>query len=152
MDALMELVGAVRTLRAEYDVPPAARVEVHLGHVAAPLRAALDAEGRALARLARVDDARTDGAVAKRAAHAVLSDGTELTLPLEGVIDLERERARLGAERDRLDAQLRATEARLGNEQFTSKAPAEVVQREREKAGSFREQIERLRRKLDALA
>ncbi|MEJ2503531.1 MAG: hypothetical protein P8177_09525, partial [Gemmatimonadota bacterium] len=62
-----------------------------------------------------------------------------------------RERARLEAELDRVEGLLTGTEKRLENDQFTSKAPADVVQREREKAESLRDQRERLGRKLAAL-
>ncbi|HEX7049788.1 MAG TPA: valine--tRNA ligase [Longimicrobiales bacterium] len=154
LGALMELIGTVRTLRSEYGVPTGRKVEVRLSQAPEPLRVALAAEGRALESLAGVaevvyGDARANG---QAGAHAVLRGGAELFLPLSGIIDLERERGRLGAELDRLEAQLRATEARLANTNFVSKAPAEVVAREREKAASFRDQRDKLSRKLAALA
>ncbi|MGH7481093.1 MAG: hypothetical protein ACRELV_02985, partial [Longimicrobiales bacterium] len=77
-----------------------------------------------------------------------LQDGTEVSVPLAGVIDLDRERVRLSAELERLEGQLRSTEARLANENFVGKAPADVVEREREKVDSFREQRDRLAAKL----
>ncbi len=85
-------------------------------------------------------------------AHAVLSGGAEIFLPLEGVIDLERERERLGEEIRRNREQLESARKKLDNEQFVNRAPDEVVQRERDKADSFREQIEKLEEKLQALA
>jgi valyl-tRNA synthetase len=155
LDALMELIGQVRTLRAEYDIPPAAKVEVRLADVPAPLRRGLDAEERALRRMAGVAEVRyvgaADGASAGAAAHAVLKGGAELTLPLAGVIDLEREIERLGKERARLEGLLRGTEGKLANEQFRSRAPAEVVAKEQEKAANLRDQVTRLGRKLDSL-
>ena len=84
-------------------------------------------------------------------ARAVLKSGADLFLPLEGLIDLDKERARLSAELERIESQLRSTEARLANEQFVSRAPAEVVQREREKAENFRARAERLSDMLKAL-
>ena len=68
-------------------------------------------------------------------------------LPLRGVVDLERESERLGAEFDRLGELLEAAEARLRNPGFTERAPAEVVQRERDKAESLAERRELLLRK-----
>jgi len=155
LDALMELIGQVRTLRAEYEVPPAAKVEVRLADVPAPLRRGLDAEERALRRMAGVAEIRyvgaADGAAAGAAAHAVLKGGAELTLPLAGVIDLEREIERLGKERARLEGLLRGTDGKLANEQFRARAPAEVVAKEEEKAANLRDQVLRLGRKLDSL-
>jgi valyl-tRNA synthetase len=154
MTALMELIGAVRTLRSEYNVPVAAPVALRLGNVAPDLAAALEEEGRALERLARVGDVARDGAVGARGtgAHAVLKGGTELFMPLEGLIDLDRERQRLRQEMERVDGLLGGVLSRLGNESFVKRAPAEVVAREREKAENFRDQRDRLARKLDALA
>ena len=73
-------------------------------------------------------------------AHAVLSNGMELFLPLEGVIDLEQEKKRLAVEIDRLSGQLVGARRKLENRGFLEKAPEEVVAREREKADSFQEQ------------
>ncbi len=152
MTALMELIGEVRTLRSEYRVEAGAQVDIRLANVPAALDRALAAEDRALRRLARIGGVARDGEPDGRAgAHAVLRSGAELFLPLEGIIDLERERERLSDEIGRLEKQLRSTAGRLANEQFVSKAPAEVVEREREKARSFRDQLERLTQMLNAL-
>jgi valyl-tRNA synthetase len=87
----------------------------------------------------------------KGGAHAVLRAGGEVFIPLEGLIDVTKERERLQKELQRLEGQLRGTEAKLSNEQFVSKAKPEVIQREREKAQSLQEQHERLAEKLQAL-
>ncbi len=153
MSALMELIGAVRTLRSEYNVPVSSSVELRLGNVAPDLAAALEEEGRALERLARVGDIALDGAGGTRGtgAHAVLKGGTELFMPLEGLIDLDRERQRLRQEMERVDGLLGGVLSRLGNDAFVQRAPADVVAREREKAENFRDQRDRLARKLEAL-
>jgi valyl-tRNA synthetase len=81
----------------------------------------------------------------------VLPSGTEVFVPLAGVIDLEKERARLRGELGRVEGLVRGTEGKLANEGFVAKAPAEVVDREREKLASLREQREKLAAKLAAL-
>ena len=152
MNALMELIGEVRTLRSEYGVATGAKVEVRLTNLPASLDRALASEARAVERLARVEAVHVDGVGDGRAgAHAVLKSGAELFVPLEGIIDLDRERERLSSEIERLEKLLRSTEGRLANEQFVSKAPAEVVEREREKVQSFRDQLDRLSHMLNAL-
>jgi valyl-tRNA synthetase len=152
MNALMELIGSVRTLRSEYNVPPAAMVTIRLANAGDALAAALHSEARALRRLARVEHVERDVAGdGELGAHAVLRSGADLFLPLSGIIDVEQERQRLGREHERVDAQLSSTEARLGSEQFTARAPAEIVAREREKADSLRDQRDRLAAKLRGL-
>ncbi|MBI4410133.1 MAG: valine--tRNA ligase [Gemmatimonadetes bacterium] len=152
MTAFMELVGSVRTLRSEYDVPAGQEVTIRLAHAPAALEAALAAEARSLRRLGRIGRVeRGDRGAAEAGAHAVLRSGAELFLPLAGIIDVARERDRLARELDRLEKQVQAAEGKLANQQFLSRAPAEVVEREREKARSFRDQRDRLSRKLAAL-
>jgi valyl-tRNA synthetase len=151
LTALMELIGAVRTLRSEYNVPPASLVSIRLTNTAPALAHALRTEQRALRRLARVDAVSENGAAGEPGAHAVLRGGTDLFLPLAGIIDVERERSRLGRELERIEGQLRGTESRLASEQFTARAPAEIVAREREKADSLRDQRGRLAEKLQGL-
>jgi len=84
-------------------------------------------------------------------AHAVLKNGAEVFIPLEGVIDIARERERLQGEIERLGGQVEGSRKRLANEKFVQQAPAEVVEREREKARSFEEQLDKLTSKLATL-
>jgi valyl-tRNA synthetase len=152
MTELMDLIGTVRMLRSEYGVPDGTPVSVHVSNASVALRSALGAEERALRRLAQVSEVHDDGAHAAGAgAHAVLRGGTEVFVPLHDVIDVARERERLGRELERLDGVLRSTEAKLANESFLARAPADVVMREREKADSLRDQRNRLSGKLAAL-
>ena len=153
MNALMELIGAIRTLRSEYNVPAGSRIDVRLTGQGAALQGALAAEARAVHRMCRVDaireSAREGGGDV--GAHAVLRNGADLFLPLAGIIDVEQERQRLGRELERIEGQLRGTEARLGSDKFTARAPADIVAREREKAESLRDQRSRLAAKLQGL-
>jgi valyl-tRNA synthetase len=151
LSTLIELIGEVRTLRGEYGVPAGSHIRIVLTHVSSPLAQALVSEERALRRLARVGELAQDQGGRATGAHAVLRGGTELFIPLEGLIDVQRESARLKDELQRLENLLRATQGKLGNEQFRSKAPAEVIAREEQKAETLRDQTARLSRKLGAL-
>jgi valyl-tRNA synthetase len=151
MSELQALISAVRNLRAEYGIAPARKVALRVGTSSAELRETLAASSRALADLARVEYVHFDGADGVVGATAVLPSGAELFVPLAGVIDLEQERVRLREELARIDGQLRATDAKLANENFVSRAPGDVVEREREKLKSFGEQREKLAAKLAVL-
>ncbi len=156
MSELQAFVGSVRNLRSEYNVDPGASVEVELRGSSPSLREALEAEGAGARRLAGIatlrQDAEGDGAGGRAGGHAVLRSGAEVFVPLAGVIDLDRERQRLESEASRLEELLSRTRERLENRQFLDKAPAEVVEREREKERSLAEQRERLTAKIRALA
>ena len=111
---------------------------------------AVQSKAAAFEQLARVDRIETsEGSGA--GAHAVIGNGSELFLPLEGVIDVKRERARLGDEITKLESLLEGTRKKLDNESFVTRAPAEVVQKERDKTVQLEEQGSKLREKLAAL-
>ncbi|HKJ92008.1 MAG TPA: valine--tRNA ligase [Longimicrobiales bacterium] len=152
MEVLMELIGTVRTLRGEYGVQAGRKIRIELAHVPDPLAEVLAVEGRAVQRLADVDAIeQADGATGRAGAHAVLRGGAELFVPLEGVIDVARERTRLADDIQRMEGLLNGTTRRLGNQDFVSKAPEDVVVREREKQANLEDQLERLRRKRQSL-
>ncbi|MEX1182917.1 MAG: valine--tRNA ligase [Gemmatimonadota bacterium] len=152
MSALIELIGAVRTLRAENSVPAASFVRLQITSVGDALAEALRAETRALRRLARVEQVSFDGPVhGGIGAHAVLRGGADVFVPLADVIDVEQERRRLTKELERVSGQVMSTEARLASEKFTARAPADIVAKEREKADSLRDQQARLASKLQGL-
>jgi len=157
MEALQELITQIRRLRKEYGVPEGAKVEVALTGAPASFQGVLASEGPSIRRLARVSaitvgpgagDGATDGEAAGAGAHAVLKNGTELFMPLEGVIDMVKERDRLSTEVQRLAGQLKGVRGKLKNQNFLDRAPEEVVAREREKEASFQEQMEKLQEKL----
>ena len=72
-------------------------------------------------------------------------------MPLEGVIDLDVERARLRKEIDRVAAMLEGVRRKLNNESFVEKAPKDVVDREREKLDAFAHTMEKLEKNLEML-
>lgn len=127
-------------------------------------QAAVAAEAPRLRQLARVEEleflgksraVRTDGEESDTGrgagATAILRNGSEVFLPLAKLVDLKQERTRLQKEIQRLDGQLTGAEKKLANEQFTRRAPAEVVAKEREKAVVFRDQRDKLQKKLQSL-
>ncbi len=148
---LREVIGAVRNLRAEYGVQPAQRMTLRVAGEGEAFGRFLRDSARTLADLARVDTIQTGRADGEIGASVVLATGTELFVPLADVVDLERERARLRTELDRVATQAEATEKRLANEGFVGRAPADVVAREREKLVNFAEQRDKLSRTLATL-
>jgi valyl-tRNA synthetase len=127
-------------------------VPLVVGGVSPERRAYLEGEAMRLGQLARVGALEFGPSAGRGAgASAVTRDGTELFIPLEGLIDLDQERRRLRAEIERLDGQVAGAEKKLSNEQFVGRAPSDVVQKEREKVGAFSEQRSKLREKLSAL-
>ena len=147
-EVVRQAIDAIRTLRAEYGVQPGTAIRAFVG--SGPERATLLADAGLVQRLARcelVDAPLPPGA----AAHAMLPNGLALDLPLAGMVDVTKERARLTAEADGLATQLEALRGRLGNEKFTAKAPAAVVDAERAKEREWTARVEQLRAKVAEL-
>jgi valyl-tRNA synthetase len=149
--AVQAAVTAVRNLRAEYRVPPRKKLAVTLAPRSDAARRAFGAERDTIARLALASAVTVADRVDGSGATAVLADGSEAHVGLAGEVDLGPECERLTAELERLDRQLAALAARLGNQQFTARAPAEVVVRERDKERAWRDQRAVLADKLKAL-
>jgi len=146
IEALQDLVGTVRNLRSEYSIDPGRRIGLHVIDPPPALAQAIQFESQGLSQLARLESLwSVDRLPADEpGAHAVLRTGGELFLPLRDVVDLARERERLAEELERVGSLLAGTRGKLENPGFLSGAPAEVVEREREKAASLEQRHRRL--------
>jgi len=145
------LVGAIRMVRAEYRVAPGTEIRAFVGPANPDALQAFNAEQRTIERLAKLSRLATEAPPQEAGAHQVLPDGSTVFVPLGDAIDVARECERLTGELERMDKQLGSVAAKLTNENFVSRAPAEVVEREREKERSWREQREALAEKLRVL-
>lgn len=151
-DAVREAIDAIRGLRAEYGVQPGAPIKAFASRgagSAAEFDALIESQ-TLVSRLARCEIS-TDSAPSGAAAHAVLTSKIELTLPLAGMVDLAKEKARLSAEVEGLSKQLDALRGRLSNEKFTAKAPAAVVEAERAKEAEWAARVTQMRQKIAEL-
>jgi valyl-tRNA synthetase len=145
----------IRSIRAEYRIPPKTRLAATIMARGADRPATFEGERETIVRLAQLESLRLDGAPAGdgsgQAAHAVFGDGSEVVVALAGTIDVQQECKRLTAESERLGKLISNLTARLNSENFVSRAPADVVAREREKERTWREQRDVLAGKLRAL-
>ena len=149
-ELLKEIVESMRRVRSEYAIAPGKNIEANL--IASPAtRTILESESALLARLAPTTLNFVDAPAAGAAASAILGGGTELNVPLEGLIDVEKECAKLTTELAALEKQLTALEGRLSNEGFISRAPANVVEAERLKRADWTTRRDLLRARVGAL-
>jgi valyl-tRNA synthetase len=148
---VQELVTAVRNIRSEYGVAPGRTVRAMVRPAGVDAVEAFNAEQRTIERLAKIERLTLGDAPSGIGAHAVLRDGSAVFVPLGDAIDVARECARLREELTRVDGQLAALASTLGNERFLAKAPPDVIERERAKETSWRDQRATLAEKLRVL-
>lgn len=145
-----QLVRAIRNLRAEKNVRPEQRLAAILV-TGEKLYSLYQQEKSALAMLARLDETRLEirqRIDSKPAKHIVLVEGElEIYLPVAEMVDESEERARLEKELRQLEAQIQRLEELLASE-FSQKAPAHVVQKERQRLEETRRAAEKIREKL----
>jgi valyl-tRNA synthetase len=151
MELIMSLIRDVRTVRSEYGVDPGKYVSatVSAGHDVQVVGSNLEI----IRRLARLQPLTLCQVVEEKPSRAVtlLVEDVTLYLPLDELTDVKAEHARLEKELQaarKLDA---GAAAKLSNESFLSRAPQEVIERERERAHSIRDRIRRLEERLESL-
>ena len=152
MGSVIEVIRAVRNLRAEFRIDASMSLRAA---VDAPLLApVLEAEAATIKSQAGIDPLMVgsdgDGASGGDSVALVLTGGT-VTVPLGGMVDLDRERARLADELQQLKKSLGRLSTRLADEQFLSKAPEDVIERERQRLASGRDRSARIEDMLSRL-
>jgi valyl-tRNA synthetase len=149
---LKQVVSAIRRVRGENNISPASSIRVLLDQGSAQDDARLRKYAGALAFLAKASEVRGLGEGESPAFSAPVALGTmTLSIPLEGLVDLQQEITRLDKEIKRLGAEVDKANAKLGNANFVANAPAEVVAQEQERIARFgteREQLMARRAKL----
>ena len=129
IDWLIRMVSEIRAARTGLNVPPGARLAAHARGASAETRARLAANSTAIARLARIDLAEGEGP-SGGAAQVVVDEATYV-LPLEGVIDLDAEKARLAKGIAAAEKERDSLAGRLANPAFVEKAKPEAVEKAR---------------------
>ncbi|HEU4637403.1 MAG TPA: class I tRNA ligase family protein, partial [Candidatus Binatia bacterium] len=151
MDYLMGVVRAIRNLRTELNCPPAKQIKV-IFHGSEGDLAFLGAQMPYLRALARVGSADylASGDRPKGAATAVVGS-TEIYLPIDDLLDLDEERARLTKEIAKITDEITRSQKKLANPEFVNKAKPEIIQKEREKAIQHEEKLRTLKASVEQI-
>jgi valyl-tRNA synthetase len=149
---VQRIVGQVRTIRAEMNVPPGTQAPVLIKTESDRLTDALAHHQEQMAVLAKASrlEFGTDLRKPPLSGSAVVT-GAEIYVPLEGIIDVDKERGRLKKELDKLTALLEKTGKKLQNEAFLGQAPAEVVEAEKRKQYDYQTKVDKLNLSLEQL-
>ena len=140
---VVDLISEIRSVRSEMGIPPSTLTPLIL--VAPSKRAASSAEAwiESVKRLARVGTIET-AQTAPAGALQLVVRGEVVALPLAGLVDLAAEAARLDKEIDKVRAEIAKVAAKLGNENFLSRAPDDVIGEHEERRETFQERLVKL--------
>ena len=151
---IIDLITAIRAIRGNTNVKPSVRIPRVYLTCADEVGQAVQQAAVYVQRLARVEEIEiVDAASAAQlsgCATAVAGD-TQIRIPLEGLIDVDEEVARLSKQLDRVEKDIAHVTRKLGNEKFVAKAPADIVEKERAKLASFEGELATLRDSLREL-
>jgi valyl-tRNA synthetase len=132
MQWMIDLISGVRSVRAEMNVPPAAKLPLVLKGANAEIRDRLARNGDVILTLARLSTIDASDSIPKGSAQFVVGESVA-ALPLGDVIDFAKERVRLEKELKKAQDEIARFDAKLSNEQFVSRAPEDVLAEQREK-------------------
>jgi len=147
---VVDLVTAIRSVRAEMNIPPATLMPLVLSGVSAETKGRAQRWSDVVKRMARLADI-SFADDAPQGAMQLLVRGEVAALPLKGVIDFSAERARLDKEIIKADADIKRVDAKLGNEKFVANAPEEIVEEEKEKREAAMARKEKILEALERL-
>jgi len=150
MDLIMAMIGGIRNIRGEMNIPPSKALEVTVQSENPDIHTLVTSQGHLITNLARVGrlDIQDKGERSPTAATAVV-EGATLLVELRGIIDFSQEVQRLEKEIAKLDKELTGVNKKLSNDKFLSKAPADVVAQVREKQAAMAEKREKLDQTLE---
>ena len=153
MGSVIELITKVRNIRAEMNIKPGDRLAIHIAGDNS-IQSVFAANEAQIKKLARADNIILADSlnVPKASARAVLTGNAVIAVPLEGLIDFEKERARLQGQIEKLDIELQRLNGQLSNKNFVEKAPEEKVQALKERADEISQQTQTLNQNLQSLS
>ncbi|SFS55031.1 valine--tRNA ligase [Methylobacterium sp. yr668] len=132
---VVDLVSQIRSARSETNVPAGAQIPLVMVGAAPEVRARVEAWRDTLLRLARLSEITFSETPPKNSVQ-LLVRGSVAALPLEGVVDLAAEVARLKKEQGKAQGEIKKIDAKLGNADFVARAPEEIIEENRERRES----------------
>jgi valyl-tRNA synthetase len=149
---LKEIVQGVRRVRSELNLPPGKQLDIWLQSGTEQDRSRHHRFEQVLSQLGRIQSSLwvEEDADTSQCAVALAGD-LKLMIPLKGLVDVEEELTRLNKQLAREDADLRKSEAKLGNRRFVDNAPAAVVEQERERLVNHQANVTNLQQQIDQL-
>ncbi len=159
LETIKKIIEAIRNIRGEHNIKPSQQMEATLNVASKKDKKFLEDNLLYLKKLANLKEAdavfnavrRTPDAVRNDVSTALI-DNIEIQVPWKGLIDVEAEKTRLNKEIAKVEKEQNIVSGKLSNESFVTKAPPEVVAKQREKLQSIEDKLSKLKEALDKLS
>jgi valyl-tRNA synthetase len=153
MAPVLDIVGAIRTIRSESRISPAVTLEASVRPASPDAEAAVTSSGAIINALAKatLTAIGSDGRSRPPQSAMAATPSGDVFVKLAGIVDFDAERQRLRKEIERSRKEIAFLEGKLGRPEFVERAPAEVVERERERLAEQRQTEQKLSTSLAAL-
>ena len=153
METVMEAIKSIRNIRAEMNVVPSRKAKVIIVTSNKEAAAAM-LEGRSyFEKLASASEVvvQNEKKDIPEGAVSVLAGGAEIFLPLEDLVDMEKEIERLNKEKENLEKELQRVRGKLSNQGFVAKAPQKVIDEEKAKEAKYQEMMDKVTERLNSI-
>jgi valyl-tRNA synthetase len=147
---LIDLVSGIRSVRAEMNVPAGAQIPVQIVGANATSAARIARYGALAQRLARLSSLGAASAIPPKSVQLVLGEAV-VALPLEGIIDIDKEKLRLQREAEKALSEAEKVKGRLADANFVARAPEEIIEENRERLADFEARAVKLKEALARL-
>lgn len=153
MEIIMGIIKAVRNIRNEMKVNPGKRISAILNTGSEENIKIIEQGLNYIKDLARIKDIKVYEKIEEKPAKSstAIVSGIEVILPLEGMVDIDKEIERLEKNLEEVELEIRRAQGKLANEGFVNKAPQELVEREKEKLNEYLDKKEKLLNRLSEL-
>lgn len=150
MEIIMAAISAVRNRRAEMNVPPSKKSKMY---IVTPMADIFEKGTVFFEKLSSASEAivQTDKAGIGENAVNIVVEGAEIFLPLDELVDKDKEIERLQKEKNQLEDEIKRVEGKLNNAGFVAKAPEKVVEEERAKGKKYQEMLDKVLASLKAM-
>jgi valyl-tRNA synthetase len=153
MEIVMDAIKSIRNIRAEMNVVPSRKAKVLIIATDEKVKKAIEAGSLYFERLASASEVQmlNDKTQIPEGAVPVVIAGAEIFLPLEELVDMEKEKERLSKEKDNLEKELQRVRGKLNNQGFVAKAPQSVIEEEKAKEAKYQEMFDKVMERLNSM-
>ena len=153
IDMIKNIIIGIRNVRANMNIPHSTRLKVFIAPLKKKEEVRLKPGVDYIKNLSKLDELIIDmGAKKTDVSATVVLEGFNIFIPLKGVIDIEKETARLTKKTEEIKIKLGFIKKRLKDKNFTKKAPEKIVKQEKEKGEKLQEQLDRIKETLKSLS